>query len=358
MSFIKNMIKKTLSKHGYRIKRIHPESGKIQAKLENTPKSQANTNKIKKPPFDQRIYTPTWRIRNYYALKEFGPQIKRWFIEQRYTHALGTFPNLDNPKTFNEKLHWLNLYYHNPEITKCCDKYRLKNYVTEKIGSQYTVPVIKTYDRAAEINFSELPDQFAIKVNWGDGAEFLTVVSDKNKVNEDEIKFKFNNAMQPWNNLYYSHFFWGYKNVKPKIYVEEYLEHTGTDIDDYKFHCFNGEVKFVLVCEERSNNRMKKTFLDLEWKIMPCYRADCDVNYGIVRPDNFEEMIHVAQELCKPFPFVRVDLYNVNGRLYVGEMTFHPGCGLEKFAPSEYDYIIGDMLELPKEKMVEADERY
>ncbi len=347
---IKKIIKKVLALFGYRIRKI--DSTMYGAHTDSNGKNR------NKGPFAESIYNPRWRLKNYYALKEFGPGIKRWFTEQKYFHTLGLFPNLDDPKDFNEKIHWLSLNYHNPTITRCCDKYELKKYVTEQIGEEYTVPVLKVYKHAHEINFAELPDKFAIKANWGDGPEFMALVEDKHTANEDAIKFKMNNAMQPWNNLYYSHFFWGYKNVPGRIFVEKYIEHTGTDLNDYKFHCFNGVPRFVLVCEERSAKRMKKTFLDLDWNIMPCHRADGDVNQDVQKPDNFDEMLRIVNILCKPFPFVRVDLYNASGQLYVGEMTFHPGCGLESFVPTSYNRIIGDMLELPKEKWIEPDERY
>ena len=247
---------------------------------------------------------------------------------------------------------------HDPEQNqgrnyRCCDKYELKKYVTEQLGPGYVVPVIKAYDRASQIDFSELPEQFAIKVNWGDGDEFSQVVSSKSSADENRIKAKMNNAVQPWNNLYYSHFFWGYKNVPPRIFVEEYIDHPGSDLDDYKFHCFNGVPKFVLVCEERSKKRMKKTFLDLDWNVMPCYRGDCDVNPNAVKPDNYDEMLRIVKILCKPFPFVRVDLYKAGNRIYVGEMTFHPGCGLEVFLPLEWNTLVGDMLTLPPRTIID-----
>lgn len=351
---IKNFLKKIINKLGYTIYKT--PAPKPAAKP--GPKPAAKPARSKAParaPFSQAIYTPRWRIKNYFAVNKFGESHKRWFIEQKYFHTLGVFPNLDAPRTFNEKIHWLNLNYQDSRITRCCDKYELKNYVTELLGPEYSVPVIKVYEKAADINFSELPEKFAIKVNWGDGPEFSEVVSDKNTADENHIKFKMNNAIQPWNNLYYSHFFWGYKNVPPKIFVEEFVEHEGSDLNDYKFHCFNGEVKFVLVCEERSHQRMKKTFLDLDWKVLPCRRADGDVNYDVVKPENFDEMLRIVQTLAKPFPFVRVDLYNANGRLYVGEMTFHPGCGLESFIPDEWNTIVGDMLTLPARTIIDDD---
>lgn len=334
---IKKLIKKTLEKKGYDIVKKTEPSGKANHSV----------------PFSQTIYVPRWRIKNYFAVREFGESHKRWMTEQKYTYTIGTFPNLDDPRTFNEKIHWLNLNYQDSRITRCCDKYELKNYVTEQLGPGFVVPIIKVYDRASEIDFDELPEKFAIKVNWGDGAEFSEVVSSKSQADESRIKAKMNNAVQPWNNLYYSHFFWGYKNVPPKIFAEEYVEHLGSDLDDYKFHCFNGVPRFVLVCEERSQKRMKKTFLDMEWNVLPCRRADGDVNPNVKQPDKFDEMLRIAKVLAKPFPFVRVDFYLAGDKIYVGEMTFHPGCGLESFIPEEWNTIVGDMLELPERTIID-----
>ena len=302
---LKLIIKKILLKLGYE---IHKSNKLKDIKVTNTVSNFIA--KKTRPTFAESIYVPRWRIKNYFALKEFGEGVKRWFIEQKYTYILGEFPDLDNPKKFNEKIHWLNLNYQDDKITRCCDKYEMKKYVSEKIGNEYVLPVLKVYDKAADINISELPDKFAIKVNWGDGPEFSEIITCKNKANINKIKAKMNNAMQPWNNLYYSHFFWGYKNVKPKIFVEKYLEHSGSDLIDYKFHCFNGVPRFVLVCEERSKSRMKKTFLDMDWKILPCHRSDGDVNPNIKQPDNFKKMIELARILAIPFPFVRIDFYN------------------------------------------------
>lgn len=304
---------------------------------------------------DDLIYSPRFRWNNYIAVRQFGEAHKRWLIEQRYAHILHEFPDLDRPKKFNEKIHWLSLNYQDEKITTCCDKLAMKLYVDDLLGRGYTVPVIKTYERAADIDFSELPEKFAIKVNWGDGIDYSTLVTSKNSADITSIKVKMNNAMQPWNNLYYSHFFWGYKNVPGKIFVEQFIEHSGSDLTDYKFHCFNGVPKFVLVCEERSHTRMKKTFLDLNWKVLPCYRTDGDVNPDVQKPERFDKMVQIVTKLAEPFPFVRVDLYSVNGRIYVGEMTFHPGCGFESFQPPEWDTIVGDMLTLPERKIIERE---
>ena len=315
-----------------------------------------NSAEKRRIPFSASVYTPRWRLKNYYALKEFGPMVKRWYIEQRYTYHLGEFPDLDNPKTFNEKIHWLNLNYQNPLITRCCDKYEMKNYVREILGSGHTAEVLQVYEKANDIDFSSLPDKFALKVNWGDGSEFSFVTSDKSAEDINVLKARMSSCLCPWNNLYYSHFFWGYKNVVPKLFAEEYIEHTGTDLTDYKVHCFNGKAEIILVCEDRSAGPgMKKTFLDREWNVLECRRSGSSVNSSVKKPDVFSEMIAAAEKLAEPFPFVRADFYISEGRIIVGEMTFHPGCGFEEFYPYEWNRKLGDMLTLP-EKMITENE--
>ena len=308
-----------------------------------------------KHKFSDSIYTPRWRYKNYFAVREFGSSHKRWFIEQRYLWSIGQFPDLDNPRLFNEKIHWLNLNYQDSRITRCCDKLEMKEYIKEQVGDGFSVPTIRTYDLANDICFDELPEKFVLKVNWGDGPEYSVLVTDKSKANEDRIKGKMNNAMRPWNNLYYSHFFWGYKNVLPKIYAEEFVESGEGGLSDYKIHCFGGEPKVVLVCEDRKAGGLKKTFFDMDWNLLPCHRADGALNPDASKPPLFDEMVRIARILSAPFPFVRVDFYSVEGKIYVGEMTFHPGCGFEKFSPSEWDLKFGDMIELPERSIIDED---
>ena len=285
---------------------------RLRNKIRKILKQMILGGKVGKVGFSQTIYIPRWRLKNYYAVQEFGKDHIRWFIEQRYAYMLNKFPDLDQPKLFNEKIHWLNLHYHNPLITKCCDKYEMKKYVEEKVGKNYVVPTIKWYTKANDISFNQLPNKFAVKVNWGDGEEFSEIVADKNSANLDMIKTKMNNAMQPWNNLYYSNFFWGYKNVIPKIMVEAFLETEGSDLVDYKIHCFNGVPKIVLVCEGRVKHNMFKTFLDIDWNVLECRRADTPVNLNVKKPDNFDKMLEMSMKLSEPFQFVRIDMYNIN----------------------------------------------
>lgn len=319
----------------------------LKTKIKKFVKQRIRVSKGGKVGFSQTVYIPRWRLKNYYAVQEFGPNHIRWFIEQRYAYMLNKFPDLDQPKLFNEKIHWLNLHYHNPLVTRCCDKYEMKKYVEEKVGKNYVVPTIKCYAKASDISFNHLPKKFAIKVNWGDGEEFSEIVADINSANLDMIKTKMNNAMQPWNNLYYSNFFWGYKNVIPKIMVESFLETGGEDLVDYKIHCFNGIPKIVLVCEGRFKHSMFKTFLDIDWNVLECHRKDTPVNLNVKKPENFDKMLEISMKLSEPFPFVRIDMYNIRGKIYVGEMTFHPGGGWENFVPEEWNRKLGDMINLP-----------
>lgn len=268
------------------------------------------------------------------------------FICKQFNHAVGYEPNIDKPESFNEKLQWLKLYYRNPLMTVCADKYEVRNYVREKIGEKYLVKLIGVFDNVDDINFDNLPDKFILKVNHGSGQNIIC--KNKSDLNINEVKDKLSEWMLPKSNHYFYSYEWCYKDIKPKIVCEELIQDSSNDyLDDYKFMCFNGEVKMVFVCSERQT-KLKVDFFDLDWNKLPFTRLYDNSQKEIKKPKNFDLMIKLAEKLSKPFPFVRVDFYEVEGRVYFGEMTFYPGNGMESFKPVEWDYNIGKMLNLPK----------
>lgn len=268
----------------------------------------------------------------------------RYCLEVQFERMCGYKLNLDNPQTFNEKIQWLKLYYRNPLMTKCADKVGVREYIKEKIGEEYLVPIIGVYNSVDEIDFDTLPNKFVMKVNWGSGQNII--VTDKSKLDIKEAKEKLNNWMKLENNHYYNHFEWCYKNIQPKIVVEEFLDFE-SDLIDYKIMCYNGEPQNLFTCSER-NAGLKVTFFDLNWKRLPFTRKYPSSSIDIKKPIFFDEMLQIARKLAEPFPFVRVDFYCVKNKLYIGEMTFFPGAGHEKFAPVEWDYKLGNMINLPK----------
>ncbi len=268
----------------------------------------------------------------------------RYCLEVQFKKATGYELNLDNPQTFNEKIQWLKLYYRDPLMTKCADKVGVRDYVKEKIGEEYLVPIIGIYNSADEIDFDALPNKFVAKVNWGSGQNII--VTDKSKLDIKEAKQKLSNWMKPENNHYYSFFEWVYKDIEPKIIVEEFLQQFNGDLYDYKFYCFNNQIKFMLIVSDRFNNKCYD-FYDAEYNKLPFTWTSHPSPNGINKPNNFEEMMQIAQKLSKEFPFVRVDFFDTGEKLYIGELTFYPGNGTDAFEPVTWDYKFGEMLKLP-----------
>ena len=269
---------------------------------------------------------------------------KKDIIRYQFLKQSGYIPNIDKPKTFNEKMQWLKLYYWRPIMTKCADKVGVREYVAEKVGKEYLVPCLGIYDKPEDIDFKKLPNKFVLKVNWGSGQNII--VKDKSQLDIKEAIAKLKEWLKPESNWYYYSFEKVYKNIKPKIIIEEFLEHD-EDLPDYKIMCYNGKPKNLFVCSERQKG-LKMTFFDLNWNRLPFNRMYPVYDKVIEKPKNFEKMIKISKILSKGFPFVRVDFFETGEKLYIGEMTFYPGNGMEPFSPKEWDRKFGDLIRLPK----------
>lgn len=267
------------------------------------------------------------------------------FLEYQFYKRMKRKLNLKNPKTFNEKLQWLKLYDRKPEYTKMVDKYEAKEYVTNIIGKEYIIPTLGIYNKFEDINFERLPNQFVLKCTHDSGG--LIICKDKTKLEINEAKNKINESLKK--NYYYSGREWPYKNVKPRIIAEKYMSNElDEELKDYKFFCFNGIVQTILVCSNRNGNFKNTNFYDINWKLQPFTREKHkNSSKQIKKPKNLDEMLKIAEKLSKDIPFVRVDLYEINGKTYFGELTFYPSSGFEGFEPEEYDKKLGDMLKLP-----------
>ena len=272
-----------------------------------------------------------------------------------YTHKK---LNVDNPKTFSEKLQWLKLFDHNPCYTQLVDKYESKIIVGKLIGQEHIIPTLGVWDSFDEIPFDKLPNQFVLKCTHDSGG--LIVCKDKKKFNIEEARKKIVACFK--RNYYWAAREWPYKYIKPRIIVEEFktdthvlgnpaLDKNADGLLDYKFYCFGGEPKFLYVAFANMKNGIKKdllTFYDLEWKATPFYRLDHEpLPFTIEKPDKFEEMLDIARKLSKGIPFVRVDLYYLNNQVYFSEMTFTPGSGFGPFKPDEWERKLGDWIILP-----------
>jgi len=268
------------------------------------------------------------------------------YLEIHYTYFFDEKVNFSHPKKFNEKIQWLKLYDRKDIYTTMVDKYAVKKYVSDLIGEKYVIPTIGAYDNFDEIDFDKLPEQFVIKTNHYGGGGGVFVVKDKKQFDIDNAKKNINNKMKK--NLYYYGREWPYKNIKPKIIVEKYMvDESGKELKDYKFFCFNGKVKIFKVDFNRFIKH-QANYYDTNLKLLPFGESVCPPNFDkkIKFPNNIDEMIFLAEKLAKDIPFVRVDFYNVNGKVYFGEMTFYPASGFGKFTPKEWDCKLGDMLDL------------
>ncbi len=269
------------------------------------------------------------------------------FLKRLFKSRLKYDLDLDNPKTFNEKLQWLKLHDRKPEYTIMVDKYKVREYVANTIGEQYLIPLIAVYDKAEDIDFNKLPQKFVLKCNHNSGVG-MCICKDKSKINIRKVRKGLNKGLKQ--DYYLTGREWPYKNVERKIVCEQFMEDKESpDLKDYKFMCFNGEVKCSFVCSERfSGEGLKVTFFDRDWQVMPFTRHYPKSEKVIEKPKNYELMIELAEKLSKNIPFVRVDFYEVNGKVYFGELTFFPGNGLEEFEPEEYDKMLGDYIDLEK----------
>ena len=252
--------------------------------------------------------------------------------------------DLNNPKTFNEKIQWLKIHDRKDIYISMVDKELAKKYAASIIDSKYIIPTYGIYNRFDEINFDKLPKSFVIKVTHFGGNKGIYIVKDKTSF--DYLKCRKNIEHILTKNLFYSGREWPYKMIKPKIIIEKNInEDNKNDINDYKFFCFNGEPKYCLVCSDRNKN-LKETFFDMDWNLTQFKRPNHDIDYSIKKPEKLSLMIKLASALSKGFPFLRIDFYEKNGKVYFGEFTFYPASGFNGFDPEEWDRKLGDLISI------------
>ena len=256
--------------------------------------------------------------------------------------------NLKDPQTFNEKIQWLKLYDRKPEYTKMVDKYEAKNYVAERIGEQYIIPTLGVWESFDDIDFESLPEQFVLKCTHDSGG--LVICRDKKTLDIEEARKKIEWSLK--REYYWLWREWPYKNVKPRIIAEKYMEDSKTsELRDYKFFCFNGEVKILFVASERQGEgETKFDFFDMDYNHLPIINGHPNATILPQKPVCFEEMKTLAAKLSKGIPHLRVDFYEVDGKVYFGELTFSHWGGLVAFEPEEWDKKLGDWIKLPKKE--------
>lgn len=269
------------------------------------------------------------------------------YIRKLFYKRMGYELNLDNPQTYNEKLQWLKLYWHDPQLTTLVDKYLVKEYVSERIGSKYVIPTIGVWKKVKDIEWDVLPNQFVLKCTHDSGG--CVICKDKDHFDKKAAIHKLHKSLAT--NYYYFGYEWPYKNVEPRIIAEPYMEDAQTrELRDYKFFCFEGEVKALFVATERNvpGVDVKFDFFDTYYNHLPIKKIHENAVETPKKPNNFDEMKELAATLSVGFPHVRVDLYEVNNKIYFGEMTFFHDAGWSKFEPQEWDYIFGSWVNLPK----------
>ncbi len=269
-------------------------------------------------------------------------------IRRKYRSELGREPDLDHPVTLNEKILWLNLQHRDPRWVACSDKVAVRDFVRDRIGERYLVPLLGVYDNANDIDLDTLPDSFIIKAAHGSG--WNLVVRNKRDLDWRETMA----TLQDWlARSYYSHKReWQYRDVPHRLVIEELLlDEIGQVPDDYKVWCLrNGaqETLFLQVDMDRFTKHTRN-YYDLDWNRLPFEKVDAPSNpRDKPRPEGLDEMIRVARTLSEGFCLVRVDLYCLPDRIYFGEMTFTPDAGMAKFEPAEWDRRLGDLIELPE----------
>lgn len=296
------------------------------------------------------FYWLIYYIINYTPLKKFLSD--KAYLTIQFRTQCGYSVNWDCPKTFNEKLQWLKVYDHNPEYSKMVDKYEAKKYVASIIGEEYIIPTLGVWDSIDEIDWDSLPNQFVLKCTHDSGG--LVVCRDKSKLDKESAIAKLRKSFA--NNFYYSTREWPYKNVKPRVLAEKYMEDKPTnpevaDLTDYKFFCFNGEPTYCQVIRGR-NTEESIDFYDMDWNHQEFCGLNPKVQNGKVpveRPVHLDTMKDVCKRLAKNIPFARVDLYVINEKEYFGEITFYPHGGMGVFRPDEWNTRIGDLINLQGE---------
>lgn len=271
------------------------------------------------------------------------------YINRMYKAKFGVYPDLIHPKTYTEKLQWLKLHDHRPEYSKMVDKYEAKKYVSDRIGEAYIIPTLGIWDHFDKIDFELLPNQFVLKTTHDSGG--VVICKDKGSLDLKKARRVIEKSLH--SNFYLRYREWPYKNVQPRIIAEQYMEDKKTrELRDYKFFCFDGKVKALFIASDRQNKReeTKFDFFDENFVHLPFVNGHPNADVPPEKPLMFNEMKEIAERLSSGFPHVRIDLYEVDGKVLFGEMTFCHWSGFVPFNPKKWDEIFGSWLRLPGEK--------
>lgn len=267
----------------------------------------------------------------------------RWDYYLNHSRSI----NLEHPQRYTEKLQWLKLYYRDPLWTQMVDKYVVKKLVSDRAGGEYVAPVLGVWDRAEEIEWEKLPNQFVLKTNHDSGNNGVFICKDKSKIDKAKWTKRINASLHRDTSM--SGREWPYRDVKRCVYAEQYLEDATGELRDYKFFCFDGVVKYLFIATERqSGGEVKFDYFDADFNHLDIVQRHPMSGKKIEKPLMFEQMKELAAKLSKGLPEVRVDLYEVDGRIYFGEYTFFHHGGIAPFHPDKWDFIWGEQIHLPE----------
>lgn len=269
----------------------------------------------------------------------------RIYLKKLYKKRMNKKLNLNPPVTYNEKLNWLKLYDRRDEYTMMADKYAARDYVKNTIGEEYLIPLIGCWNKVEDIDFGSLPNEFVLKCNHDNG---VIICKDKRNIDLENVKKELQFHLN--RNYYKKTREWAYKNVTRKIVCEKLMKDEQHPVlNDYKFFCFDGKVKLLFVATGRSVDT-RFDFFDEHFNHLPIINGHPNADIPINKPYNFNVMVEVAEKLSRGIPHVRVDLYNIDGKIYFSEMTFYHDAGLMPFEPESWDEKIGDYLILPPKR--------
>ena len=292
-----------------------------------------------------KIKDPVSRFEMFKSLGMYNKMDDEKFLKKMYRIRMNKNLDLENPKTYNEKLQWLKLYDRKDIYTKMVDKYESKKIVSQIIGEEYIIPTLGVWDKFDEIEFEKLPKKFVLKCTHDSGG--LVICEDKDKLNYKQARKKIEKSLK--RNYYLASREWPYKNVKPRIIAEKYMvDESGYELKDYKFFCFNGNPRLMFIASDRQGgSETKFDFYDMDFNLLPFTNGHPNSGKKLDKPDNLDDMKKIAAKLSKDIPQVRVDLYSINGKIYFGEMTFFHWGGMIPFEPEEWDLKIGQLIDLP-----------
>lgn len=266
------------------------------------------------------------------------------YVKAQYELIFDKKLNLKKPESYNEKLQYLKFYEKNEKYSNYVDKYKVKKIVSDLIGEDYVIPTLGIYDNFDDINFSKLPNQFVIKCTHDSGG--IVVCNDKTKFDNKKAKKIINKSLKK--DYFFESREYPYKDLKPKIMIEEYMEDKRTkELIDYKFYCFNGEPKILDVCSNRyKDGGLKQSYFDMEFNKLKVLEGNSKRDNKVRKPKNFDKMIKIASLLAKNIKHVRIDFYDINGKIYFGEYTFFSSGGYEQFNSEEFNYQLGSYIDI------------